>query len=347
MKTRKAIIFFSAGLGDALLLVPAIKNLKKEGYHVSGFFNSPMPCREMMENTGLLDELLDVHSGPGQLLLSLRKKNAYDLAVLNHFAFNRRNLLVASAIAAKIVTNKKTDDLLSRRMSGKISYIEPKGNVHDAVQNLLLTGQADFALSDLFIPALARPAFDLPARYTALQVSSGNPAIAYKNWPFENWLQLIALVQKQLPATRFVLLGNEHDLEFARKLQQRFGSTVISLAGKTSITQVMQVLSHCEMFLGTDSGLMHLAAALQKPTFSLWGPSSEKLYGYEQFDPQNHRCVRAATPCFPCNAWMDPNRTKARAPELCPDQACLKELRVQEVYQQYCKFVTSLPQHVR
>lgn len=302
-----------------------------------------MPCREMLENTRLLDEAIDVHSSGEQLLLSFKKRGAYDLAVLNYFGFNRRNLLIASAIAKKIVTNREPDNILAKGLRSKIKFVKPRAQVHDALQNLLLVECEEFDPSDLAIPRLTPPDFDLPARYIALQVSSGNPQIVYKNWPLAHWEQFLAELTRRKPEAKLVLLGNEHDVKPAERLKQKLGDRLICLANETTITQAMQVLSHCELFIGPDSGLMHLAAAFGKPTFTLWGASSEKLYGYEQFNASLHRCVRAATDCFPCNAWQEPNQRKTRAPESCPDFACMKQLGASEVSEEYFKFVSSLP----
>jgi len=345
LKQKKAIIFFSAGLGDALLLIPLVKRLKEKDYLVSGFFNSAMPCREMMEHTGLLDEIIDAQNKTRQALFSLKKMGRYELAVLNFFATNKKNLLTASLLAGEIVSNRELNGIKNPEV--KINFIAPIKNVHDAEQNLLLVGEAGFKLADLQVTALERPSFDLPAKYTALQISSGNPGIFYKNWPVDHWMEFLALALVHEANRKFVLLGNESDIPLAQKLKQEFGAAVISLAGQTSIKQVMQVLSHAKMFVGLDGGLMHLAVAFGKPTFTIWGPSSEQLYGYEQFDPKMHKCVRMNLTCHPCNAWIEPNTSKTSAPELCPDHACLKQLGSKEVFDQFSEYLKSLPAHVR
>jgi len=344
LKQKKAIVFFSAGLGDALLLIPLVKRLKGQGYLVSGFFNSAMPCQEMMENTGLLNEVIDAQNKTRQALFSLKKMGRYELAVLNYFASNKKNLLTASLLAGEIVSNRELKGI--KNPGVKIKFITPVKNVHDAEQNLLLAGEAGFKLADLHIPAMAKPTLDLPSEYTTLQISSGNPGIFYKNWPLTHWMEFLALILVRHPNKKFVLLGNENDTSLAEKLKKEFGTAIISLAGQTTITQAMQVLSHSRIFIGPDGGLMHLAAALNKPTFTIWGPSSEKLYGYGQFDPNMHKCVRLNLSCHPCNAWIDPNTSKTSAPELCPDHACMKQLGSKEVFDQFSIYLKSLPAHV-
>ncbi len=340
MKQKKAVIFFSAGLGDALLLVPLVKQLKKKSYSVTGFFNSDMPCRELLENTGLLDEVIDANSKKRQALVSIKKMGGYDVAFLNYFAANKKNLLTASLIAKEIVTNREVKGF--KNPGVKITLLKPEENIHDAIQNLLLDGDSEFSLEDLSIPSLPRVAFDLPQNYFALQVSSGNIDIAYKNWPLQNWKEFLSFFFSKYDQP-LVLLGNKSDETLAEELKKQFGDKIISLAGKTDIKELMQVISNCELFLGLDGGIMHLAAAYGKPTFTIWGPSSEKLYGYEQFNAKKHRCVRHTLNCFPCNAWIGPNTSKTTAPELCPDHACLKELGAKEVFNQFEKFT----EHVR
>lgn len=341
MKAKKAILFFSAGLGDALLLIPMVKRLKAQGFSVAGLFNSNMPCAEMLRNTGLLDDIIDVKNKAQQAVLSLQKMKSYDLAVLNTFSGGRANFITALAIAEHVITNAKHDTNNSR-----IKTLSPLPYIHDAEQNLRLIGESGFTLHDLRIQPLDLPQFNLPEQYIALQVSSGNPKIAYKNWPFEYWMEFLALLLSHYQNKKIVLLGNENDLPLAEKLEKEFGSKLISVSGQTTITQAMQVLSHCNLFIGLDGGLMHLAAAFGKPTFTIWGPSSEKLYGYEQFDNKMHKCVRAALACHPCNAWIEPNVSKTKAPEDCPDNACMKELGSKEVFAHFTKYVNSLPQDV-
>lgn len=333
-------MFFSAGIGDAVLLIPTVKRLKAQGYEVTGLFNSNMPCAEVLMNTGLLNEIIDARGKAQQAIASLKNLKRYDLAVLNYFACSKKNILTAKAVATRIVANGNISE------EKGIEHVQTRPGVHDAGQNLRLVGEHNFSLTDLSVPAMPRPEFDLPSKYVALQVSSGDPAIAYKNWPLDNWMKFLSMLFVKHPEKKFVLLGNQNDIPAAQQLQKEFGQKVLSLAGKTTITQAMQVLSNCDLFFGPDGGLMHLAVAFGKPTFTLWGPSSEKLYGYEQFDPKMHACVRLSLNCFPCNAWIEPNISKANDPAHCPDHACLVLLEPEEVFNRFTKFASTLPPHV-
>jgi hypothetical protein len=54
---KKALVFFSAGVGDAILLVPLVNELKKQGYLVTGLFTSHFGCESIFENTQLFDDV--------------------------------------------------------------------------------------------------------------------------------------------------------------------------------------------------------------------------------------------------------------------------------------------------
>ena len=54
---------------------------------------------------------------------------------------------------------------------------------------------------------------------------------------------------------------------------------IIDLVGQVDLLTAYAALGHARLFIGNDSGLMHLAAAAETPTLGLFGPSDERLYG--------------------------------------------------------------------
>ncbi len=76
------------------------------------------------------------------------------------------------------------------------------------------------------------------------------------------------LKQCQLP---IVLLGGKEDGEMASKISTLFPEQVIHFCGKLTIKQSAAMLSLSKFVVSNDTGLMHIAAALQKPIISIWG----------------------------------------------------------------------------
>jgi heptosyltransferase II len=117
-----------------------------------------------------------------------------------------------------------------------------------------------------------------------------------KRWPAERFVALIRLLFKDDPGLRIFLLGDdsESDLlgsEFAKD------SRVVQLAGRLSLRQTALLLQQCRLFIGNDSGLLHLAGALDIPSISFFGPTSPA--GKTPFWTK-HAVLYTKEPCSPC-----------------------------------------------
>ena len=71
----------------------------------------------------------------------------------------------------------------------------------------------------------------------------------------------------------------------------------IDLTGKTSIAELPAMLSQCHLFLGNDSGAMHVAAAVGLPVVAIFGPTDP--YGTSPVTPR-HSIVQDKPYCSPC-----------------------------------------------
>ena len=346
MKQKKTLIFFSAGLGDAVLLIPLIKHLKKNGFLVTGFFNSVHSCQDIFSKSGLLDNIIIRRNRLTQVIFSLLNFLKYDTAYINHFASSRKNILAACLCSKKVFTNKETSSFPFKIFQSKINYITPLNDIHDSEQNLnLFQDHTKISLEDFYIEFPFQKNETIPGPFWVIQISAGNNKITYKNWPVKYFIDFLSRLLQQYPEMSIVLLGDENEIEIADEIVNELGTQIISLTGKTNIHEAMEILAQAELFIGLDGGLMHLAVALKKPTFTIWGPSSSLLYGYEKFSPI-HTCVSLKLSCAPCSAWIQANHIKATKPELCPDHACLQQLTPQVVFKQFEQYVNLLHIHV-
>ena len=108
----------------------------------------------------------------------------------------------------------------------------------------------------------------------------------------------------QLPTPwRVVLLGSANDADCCRELlgevDKLGGGTCRNLAGKTNMEEVVNLLSLASLVVSNDSGLMHIAAALLRPTIAVYGATSP------DFTPPlaaSAAVVRSDIDCSPCSA---------------------------------------------
>jgi heptosyltransferase-2/heptosyltransferase-3 len=121
-------------------------------------------------------------------------------------------------------------------------------------------------------------------------------AAANKLWTIRGWAEVARNLTGKGWAV--VVTGSPEERRLADAIVQAIGpvpdNTVLTnLAGQTAnIAQLVWVLDQADMVLGVDSGPLHIADALGKPTLHLYGPSDETIWG-PWGNPALHRAFRA------------------------------------------------------
>lgn len=128
------------------------------------------------------------------------------------------------------------------------------------------------------------------AKAKAICSNNMTPIIAFgpaanwppKQWPIENFVDLArALVGPHGPyeGAKVMIIAAPHEREQVAWLMGAFPrEQVLDLIG-FDLLSVAACLKRCQLFVGNDSGLMHIAAAVGTPTIGLFGPGWEKVYG--------------------------------------------------------------------
>ena len=101
-----------------------------------------------------------------------------------------------------------------------------------------------------------------------------------KVWPPDRFVALYrALARELLPGARAVVLAGPGAQERALAAPVLAAlPEAVDLAGALSLPEAAAVLARCDLFVGNDSGLMHLAAAAGTPTLGLFGPTPAAQY---------------------------------------------------------------------
>jgi heptosyltransferase-2/heptosyltransferase-3 len=81
---------------------------------------------------------------------------------------------------------------------------------------------------------------------------------------------------------------------------------VLDLAGRTSVAQLAALFARCALVLGPDSGPLHLAVAMGRPTVHLYGPADANRFG-PWGPPARHRVVASPLACAPCGIFDWPH----------------------------------------
>lgn len=119
--------------------------------------------------------------------------------------------------------------------------------------------------------------------------------------PAKKWFpERFAAVAEHLAAARgaaVLLFGGPGDRSDAEAIRTRVRRPPVDLAGRTSLREAMVLIGRCRLFITNDSGLMHVAGALNIPTIALFGstnPATTAPVG------ENSVILRHPLPCSPC-----------------------------------------------
>lgn len=129
--------------------------------------------------------------------------------------------------------------------------------------------RGDYAISQRFLN-------HLPADHGQYFVFLHATTRGDKHWPEEHWRELITLVE---PTGMKIKLpwGAEHEHQRAQRLAEGFNH--VEVLPRLSLEQVAEVLAGAKAVVSVDTGLSHLAAALDRPNITLYGPTDPGLIG--------------------------------------------------------------------
>jgi ADP-heptose:LPS heptosyltransferase len=141
-----------------------------------------------------------------------------------------------------------------------------------AESGLWLT-QAELALTQ---PFWASHHVD-PARHPIVVVHPGSGS-ATKRWPVENFAALIETLETQL-RVRTVIVAGYAETAIGSRLRALIHTAKPLVAENWPLLPTASLIGQATVFVGHDSGLTHLAAALQRPTVAIFGPTDPEVWG--------------------------------------------------------------------
>lgn len=130
---------------------------------------------------------------------------------------------------------------------------------------------------------------------TLTAIHPGSP-IPSKRWHHERFAELADWLITHRE-TQIIFVGVKDELPIINQIQEIMQHKTTNIAGKTSIPQLAAILKRCNLFIGNDSGPMHLSAAVGTTTIGLFGPGDPMKFG-----PVGDKCqvIRKKDDCPPC-----------------------------------------------
>lgn len=134
---------------------------------------------------------------------------------------------------------------------------------------------------------------------TDAQIIGINPGAAYgssKRWHPERYGHLAEGLAKSYNA-KVIVFGSRQETDIADEIVRTAGVSILNMAGRTSIRELMSLISCCRVFITNDSGPMHIATALGVPVVAIFG-STDSLQTGPLGD--EHIVIKKDVHCSPC-----------------------------------------------
>jgi len=303
------LIVAPAWIGDMVRIQPLVATLKAQNPNTQITVLAPKSTLALAKRMPCVDALIEQPLGHGELNLALRYKLGKSLRN-KHYT---HAIVVPNSFKSALVPwwakiKKRTGYLGEQRWlllndirrADKIKY--PQLLAHYSALALPKDSILPFPLPHPVLVTcnvnqkncLNRLQLGI-TKQRILALCPGTAAGPAKCWPAEHFAQVAQYYLEQ--DWQVWLFAAASDKNMTGKIQTLTGQRCVDLAGKTSLLDAVDLLAIAQMAICNDTGVMHIAAAVNVPVVAIYGSSSSR---YDQPLNRQHKTLQLAYDCIPC-----------------------------------------------
>ena len=314
-RAARACVLFPGALGDFVCFLPALQRLAQQ---------MPLDLFARLEYADLVSPAIKVRSRESAQIAGLFVEGGVEERGLQQFFSAYRTIYswMGSGVAvfvrqleqvapqAAFIFPFRPLDPAQHQMDHYLSCVGSFSSQTQGVSVVSLMPQA-LAWCDEF--AARHRLCDTPV----LVMAPGSGAME-KNWPMSGFCQVAQWWRREKHGKVLALIG---PVEVERGGVADLQSETLALRDLT-LAQCAALLSRCQLYLGNDSGMTHLAAAAGVPTMALFGPSNRT-----QWSPRGRSVtvISSSLACSPCTTSVMKS---------CPHRNCMTTLSADSVIRQ-------------
>lgn len=303
------LVIQTAFVGDVVLSTPLFEAARTRlGADRVGAVVRPETAN-LLRNNPHIDDILVYdkkggQKGPLELLRLAGKLRgaSYDTAVIPHRSIRSALLGYLAGVPVRVGFDRNAGKLLLtervpyrpvHEVERNLSLFASWGVNTDGIRPALYPDDEDRQRAD----ALIRES-DLAPSDKICGVSPGS-VWATKRWPTDRYAELIRrLVEEH--GYRAVLFGSAGDRPLCTGIATESGVDPLNAAGRLTLLQSAALAARCSVFVSNDTGMSHVAAAMNVPVVAVFGPTVP-AFG---FTPHGvgHQIVETTMNCRPCSA---------------------------------------------
>ncbi|MBU0469452.1 MAG: lipopolysaccharide heptosyltransferase II [Candidatus Omnitrophica bacterium] len=332
---KKILVVNVNWVGDVIFSSPIFKALKQAYPKATISCMAPLRVKEVLECVECLDEIIICDEGNVhrnifdkiKLILELRKKK-FDAAFLLHRSLTRALFIFFAGIPNRIgYDTKKRGAFLTH----KVDWLEVN-DVHRS--DYYLNVIESFGLKVNERKTVLVPKDEVTQSVKTILKNNGvedNDKLIIvncggnwdlKRWPKENFVELIEKLigEYEQKNIKVIISGAPKDIVLVESIVEHLKEKPVILTGKTTLQQVVSLMSLAELLISADSGPLHIANSVNTDTIAIFGPTRPEITG-----PKGPGTVVVLQKDVECNRQpcykLD-----------CDDNICMKSVTVDDVF---------------
>lgn len=339
---RKILLMKFFGMGSILLSSPMLRGLRERYPDAEIGFLTFASNRSIVERLHLVDHIYSLNTGSlttfvldvVRQLWRIRKEG-YDVTIDLEF-FSKFSTIVTYLSGSQV----RIGFFLRQLWRGDLLTEQIYYNQYRHITKVIgaLVAPLDVNITDY---GIQRPAFSDSELARAMELLSScgvgpdDLVIGFnvnvsdlsleRRWPKESFQQLATLILGELKA-KLLFIGGGGEAGYVKEVLAPFSGNdrVIDLSARTTLGELMGVMTRCALLVTNDSGPLHLADALKVPTVSFFGPETPVLYGPRG---DNALVFHEELYCSPCL-----NVFNVKTAPCSGNNVCLQTISVDDVF---------------
>jgi heptosyltransferase-2 len=328
-------------IGDVVLTLPVIQSLRR-AYPVARIFVvAKPPSNELLLGHPAVDTVLTLPSGPENgfwqrvgFARSL-KKYSFDVGAVFPNSFGSAFLLSLTGAKCRLGYNTDARDILLTHPVTTTPYLKKaqfrveyyfkilsslKLDTPDSKFASLIAQEGDISTREVMLDM----GLDDDEEFIALHPGTSK---IERGWHAERFGILCQKLIKE-DGKRVILLGTEKESELLNRIRNFGPPEAIKIIPPVNLRVLTEMLKKSQMFIGNDSGMMHLASMVGVPVLGIFGPGSSESTG-PYMDPAKQEVVTLNYTCSPCRQKF----FKECKPSPLYKPYCLEDITVKDVHE--------------
>ena len=284
---KKILFVCTERIGDSLTITPCIRSIFDKFRSCEIDLICKQSNYEVFSGNPYLNEIFIPNKLKLFLSIFLKKKKKYDLC----FCYSVNKLYINySARVSENVNCFSNRNLINSNNNIRLFHLAPtneRSSMHIAIEKSKLLAMSnikvksyeyDFFISPRDIHYADRIRLNLKKNFNkifSLKLHS-DPKKKYRDWPKENFRNLISLILKRNPKVAFLVIGSISEKESIDEMSNLFSENVFGFYNQ-SIKKSAALISISDLYIGVDTGMTHIATCFKLPIVGIYhklNPSS-------------------------------------------------------------------------